>query len=69
VEFEQCALEVGKNAIRTWNIFANLYSKEANRGRGSKKVIVFDPLLMGHVIRRMCSGRVRIFNRTQQETL
>ena len=27
----------------------------------SKYVIVFDPLLMGHVIRRMRSGRVRIF--------
>ena len=28
----------------------------------SKYVIVFDPLLTGHVIRRMRSGRVRIFN-------
>ena len=28
----------------------------------TKYVIVFDPLLMGHVIRRMRSGRVRIFN-------
>jgi len=28
----------------------------------SKYVIVFDPLLTGHVIRRMRSGRVRISN-------
>ena len=37
----------------------------------SKYVIVFDPLLTGHVIRRMRSGRVRIFNGTgnQWETL
>ena len=35
----------------------------------SKYVIVFDPLLTGHVIRRMCSGRVRIFNGNQWETL
>ena len=28
----------------------------------SKYVIVFDPLLTGHVIRRMRSGRVRVFN-------
>ena len=35
----------------------------------SKYVIVFDPLLTGHVIRRMCSGRVRIFNGSQWETL
>jgi len=31
----------------------------------SKNVIVFDPLHMGHVIRRMRSGRVRIFNGNQ----
>jgi len=36
---------------------------------GSKNVIVFDPLLTGHVIRRMRSGRVRIFNGNQWETL
>ena len=35
----------------------------------SKNVIVFDPLLTGSVIRRMRSGRVRIFNGNQQETL
>jgi len=35
----------------------------------SKYIIVFDPLLMGHVIRRMRSGRVRIFNGNQWETL
>ena len=35
----------------------------------SKNVIVFHPLLTGHVIRRMRSGRVRIFNGTQWETL
>ena len=34
-----------------------------------KNVIVFDPLLMGHVIRRMRSGSVRIFNGNQRETL
>ena len=31
----------------------------------SKNVIVFDPVLTGHVIRRMRSGRVRIFNGNQ----
>ena len=35
----------------------------------SKYVIVFEPLLTGHVIRRMRSGRVRIFNGNQWETL
>ena len=35
----------------------------------SKNVIVFDPLLTAHVIRRMRSGRVRIFNGNQWETL
>jgi len=35
----------------------------------SKNVLVFDPLLTGHVIRRMRSGRVRIFNGNQWETL
>ena len=35
----------------------------------SKYVIVFDPLLTGHVIWRMRSGRVRIFNGNQWETL
>ena len=35
----------------------------------SKNVIVFDPLLTGHVIRRIRSGRVRIFNGNQCETL
>ena len=31
----------------------------------SKYVVVFDPLLTGHVIRRMRSGRVRVFNGNQ----
>jgi len=35
----------------------------------SKNVIVFDPLLTGHVIQRMRSGRVRILNGNQWETL
>ena len=35
----------------------------------SKYVIVFDPLLTGHVIRRMRSGRVCIFSGNQWETL
>ena len=35
----------------------------------NKNVIVFDSLLTGHVIRRMRSGRVRIFNGNQWETL
>jgi len=34
-----------------------------------KNVIVFDPLLTGHVIRRMRTGRVRIFTGNQWETL
>jgi len=35
----------------------------------SKNVIVFDPLLTGHVIWCMRSGSVRIFNGNQGETL
>ena len=35
----------------------------------SKNVIVSDPLLTGHVIRRMRSSRVRIFSGNQRETL
>ena len=35
----------------------------------SKNVIVFHSLLTGHVIRRTRSGRVRIFNGNQWETL
>ena len=35
----------------------------------AKNVIVFDPLLTGHVIQRMRSGRIRIFNGNQGETL
>ena len=35
----------------------------------SKNVIVFDPLLTGHVIRRMRNGLVRIFSGNQWETL
>ena len=35
----------------------------------SKNVIVLDPLLTGHVIRRMRSGRVHIFNGNPWETL
>jgi len=34
-----------------------------------KNVIVSDPLLTGHVIRRMRSGRVSILNGNQRETL
>jgi len=37
--------------------------------RDSKNVIVFDPLLTGHVIRRMRSGSGHIFNGNQRETL
>ena len=37
--------------------------------RDSKYVIVFDPLLTGHVIPRMRSFRVRIFHGNQWETL
>jgi len=35
----------------------------------SKNVTLFNPLLTGHVIRRMRSGHVRIFNGNQWETL
>ena len=35
----------------------------------SKYVIVFDPLLTGHVIRRIRSGRGCIFNANQWKTL
>jgi len=35
----------------------------------SKNVIVFDPLLTGHVIRRMRSGRVGILSGNQRDTL
>jgi len=35
----------------------------------SKYVIVFDPLLTGHVIRRMRSGRVRILNGNQWKSV
>jgi len=35
----------------------------------SKNEIVFDPLLVRHVIRRMRSGRVRIFYGNQWEAL
>ena len=35
----------------------------------SKNVVVFDPLLTGHVIWRVRSGRVRIFNGNQWVTL
>ena len=35
----------------------------------SKNVIVFDPLLTGHMIRRMRTGRAHIFNGNQRETL
>ena len=38
-------------------------------GQGFQICNVFDPLLTGHVIRRMRSGRVRIFNGYQRETL
>jgi len=35
----------------------------------SQNVIVFDPLLTGHVNRRMRSGRVGILNGNQRKTL
>ena len=35
----------------------------------SKNVIDFDPILTGHVIQRVRSGRVRILNGNQWETL
>ena len=35
----------------------------------TKNVIVFDPVHTGHVIRRMRSGSVRIFNGNQCETV
>ena len=35
----------------------------------TKNVIAFDPLLMGHVVRRMRSGRVRILYGKQWKTL
>jgi len=35
----------------------------------SKNVIVFDPLLTGHVIRRMHNSSVRILNGNQRDTL
>ena len=35
----------------------------------SKNVIAFDPLLTDHVIRRMHTGSVRIFNGNHWETL
>jgi len=38
-------------------------------GKSGSNVIVFDPLLAGHVIRRMRSGRVRILNGNQWEPL
>ena len=58
------------NLITVIVVPPKLHSKYANRGRGFKKnVIVFDPLLTAHVIRRMRSGRVRIFNGIQRETL
>ena len=41
-----------------------LYSERQIRVEDYKNVIVFEPLLTGHVIRRMRSGRVRIFNVT-----
>ena len=40
-----------------------------NQGRGFQKCNCFYPLLTGHVIRRMRSGGVRIFNGNQRETL
>ena len=39
------------------------------RVEDSKNVIVFDPLLTGHVIRRMRSCRVRIFSGNQWERI
>jgi len=48
------------------------YKLQVNRHIGvgdSKNVIVFDPLLTRHVIWRMRSGSVHIFNGNQRETL
>ena len=42
-----------------------LYSEYANRVQHTKNVIVFHPLLTGHVIRRTRSGRARIFTRSK----
>jgi len=50
-------------------VSANQNVEDTLKVRDSKNVIVFDPLLVGHVIRRMRSGRVRIFNGNQWETL
>ena len=46
-----------------------MHSDRQIRVGDSKNVIVFDPLLTGHVIRRMRSGRVRIINGNQWVTL
>jgi len=41
----------------------------ANVDEELEQLIVFDALHTGHVIRRMRSGGVRIFNGNQRETL
>ena len=46
-----------------------MHSDRQIRVGDSKNVFVFDPLLTGHVIRCMRSGRVRIINGNQWETL
>jgi len=54
--------------IEAGGFYPRFYGRQIGVG-DSKYVIVFDPLLTGHVIRRMRSGRVRIFNGNQWETL
>jgi len=49
-------------------LYLYIYNRQIGVG-DSKYGIVFDPLLTGHVIWRMRSGRVRIFNGNQWETL
>ena len=46
-----------------------VHNEYANQGRGFQKYNCFDPLVAGHVIRRMRSSSVRIFNGNQRETL
>ena len=52
-----------------FNYFHLKTTKVAQWVEHAKNVIIYDPLLTGHVIRRMRSGRVRIFNGNQRDTL
>jgi len=57
---------------QSWCAYYTRTDQAANFSDGvgdSKNVIVFDPLLTGHVIWRMRSGRVCIFNADQWEPL